>query len=80
MRVKGGVVRMTFYYYPMWCPICKGEFRASRKHAFLCSSKCRKAFSRLAKPEQMRIREDRCKNSPVKIKCPRRRKKSPPNA
>ena len=52
------------YYWAMWCAMCGGEFKASRKHAFLCSARCRKAFNRLSESERDSILEHVCQNHP----------------
>lgn len=53
---KKETVRRKVYCWPSYCEVCGGEFRPSRRHAFLCSPACRKRFSRLGPAMQDAIR------------------------
>lgn len=68
------------YYVSMWCAICGSHFKAARRHAFLCSSGCRKKFSRLTQEEKDKIKGDLCETSwkPKNVK--RRKKNSGPTS
>lgn len=49
------------FYTPTFCEICGEPFKASRRHAFLCSARCRKRFSRLGPLMQAAIRRVVCR-------------------